>query len=165
MKLDIGSGLKNPKTPLDEWIHLDMAPFPHVEIVADFGLIPLATGSVDEIFLGDVIEHIPMWRYDEVLPEWARILIPGGLVTGRTPNADSVMKRYARGDKDMPIHDVIGSLFGSGENDGQQHYMTFSKETLVELMANYGFVDFDFSGSPGPVNEPWWLVWTCRKAR
>jgi predicted SAM-dependent methyltransferase len=163
MKLDIGAGLNNQKSPLDEWTHLDMMPHPHIEIVCDFGKIPLEDGVVEEIFLGDVIEHIPMWRYEEVLKEWNRVLKPGGLATGRTPNADSVMRRYVRGDKDMPIRDVLLSLFGTGENEGQQHYMTFSKETLAELLIKYGFEQIDFSGSPGPVDEPWWLVWTSRK--
>jgi predicted SAM-dependent methyltransferase len=163
MKLDIGSGEKNPKTPLDEWTHLDISPFPHVEIVCDFGQISLDGGSVEEIFLGDVIEHIPMWRQDEVLKEWNRILKVGGLLTGRTPDADSILRRYARGDKDMSLRDTLGGLFGSGELPTQQHYITFSKETLMGLLARYGFGVFDFSGSPGPAHEPWWLVWTCRK--
>lgn len=163
MKLDIGAGVNNQKTPLEEWTHLDAVSYPHIEIVCDFGKIPLEDGSVEEIFIGDVIEHIPMWGYEEVLREWNRVLKPGGLVTGRTPNADSVMRRYARGDKDMTIQTVISSLFGSGDNEWQQHYMTFSKETLIEFMSKFGFEQFDFSGSPGPVDEPWWLVWTCRK--
>jgi hypothetical protein len=163
MKLDIGSGEKNPKEPLGEWTHLDISPFTHVEIVADFGNIPLDDGAVEEVFLGDVIEHIPMWRQDEVLKEWNRILKVGGLLTGRTPNADSILRRYARGDKDMPLKDALGGLFGSGEVPTQQHYMTFSEATLTVLLTRYGFGSFDFSGSPGPATEPWWLVWSCLK--
>ena len=59
MKLEIGSGEKNPKTPLEEWVHLDVEPFQHVEIVADFGKIPLDDGVVEEIFLGDVSSTFP----------------------------------------------------------------------------------------------------------
>lgn len=69
MKLDIGCGL-NVKQPLDEWTHLDCDAGNHIEIVCDFGKIPLEDNSVDQIHIGDVIEHIPVWRWVEVLQEW-----------------------------------------------------------------------------------------------
>jgi ubiquinone/menaquinone biosynthesis C-methylase UbiE len=149
---------------MEEWTHLDVVGYTHIEIVCDFGKIPLDDGAADELFLGNVVEHIPMWRHDEVLREWSRVLKTGGLVSGRTPNADSVMRRYARGDNDMTIKSVIYSLFGSGSDDLNQHYMTFSKDTLIELMGRYGFAQFDFSESPGPADELHWLAWACRKA-
>ena len=58
LKLDLGcSGPEWQQKPLDEWIRLDIQPADGIDIVADFGAIPLEDRSVDEIFLGDVIEH------------------------------------------------------------------------------------------------------------
>lgn len=164
MKLDIGSGA-HYKQPLEEWTHLDLSKGDHTEIVCDFGSIPLDSGSVEEIHIGDVIEHVPGWRHDEVLKEWNRVLKIGGIITGSTPNIDRVMRAYARGEAGMTLHDALLNLYGWANHPQQQHYMTFTKETLRELMAKYGFDINDYSKSPGNPSEPWWLVFSGRKVQ
>lgn len=164
MKLDIGSGA-HYKTPLDEWTHLDLSRGDHTEIVAEFGSIPLADSSVEQIHIGDVIEHVPGWRHDEVLREWNRVLQIGGIVTGSTPNIDRIMRAYARGEPGMTLRDAMLGLYGWADHPQQQHYYTFTKDTLKELMAKHGFDINDFSGSPGAPAEPWWLVFAGRKVR
>lgn len=157
LKLDLGcSGPEWQQKPLDEWIRLDIQPADGIDIVADFGAIPLEDRSVDEIFLGDVIEHVPVWRYDEVLTEWNRILKPGGRIAGRCPNLDRAMRDYAAGK--LSLNDAYGSIYGDPRNRYLQHYSGFTMETLTALFAKYGFDVTDYSGSPGPEKTPWWLV-------
>jgi predicted SAM-dependent methyltransferase len=157
LKLDIGCGL-HYKEPLEEWVHLDINPGPHIEIEADFGAIPLPDGSVAEIYLGDVIEHVPLWRQKEVLAEWRRILKPGGIIAGRTPNLDRAMRDYAEGS--LSFRDAWQSIYGWGDRPTEMHFTTFTKETLTQLFAENGFKVEDYSGSPGSVDRPWWLVFT-----
>lgn len=159
-KLDIGCGL-NLKKPLDEWVHLDCDEGPHIEIVCDFGNIDLPDESVEQIHIGDVIEHIPVWRQAEVLSEWYRILEPGGILEGNTPNLEGNIQRYVRGEIDLNW--LLQNLYGDRAGPPHQHYILFVERTLTELLEAHGFTNVDFSGSPGPTNEPWWLVFRCVK--
>lgn len=164
MKLDIGAGAGGwQQEPLDEWTHLDIAEWPHIEIVADFGNIPVEDGECEEIFVGDVIEHVPAWRYDEVLSEWNRVLVLGGIIRGRCPNGDRAMRAYARGEIDFTEAKL--ALYGWADRPTEQHYTCFDKQTLTALFEKYGFLVTDYSGSPGPPDCPWWLVFSGSKVR
>jgi hypothetical protein len=142
---------------------MDIQPAEHVEIVADFGSIPLPYGICSHIYLGDVIEHVPVWRLDEVLREWNRITILGGVIAGRTPNPDRCLREFAAGK--MTLSDFLGAIYGKGDRPEQVHYMTYSSEGLTTLFAQYGFEVTDFSGSPGPAERPWWWVFSGTKVR
>ena len=155
MQLDIGCGL-NLRKPLDEWVHLDIDEGPHIEIVCDFGDIPLDDNTVSVIAIGDVIEHIPVWRHTEVLTEWKRILKPGGKIIGNTPSLLYNLKAYHDGEIDLNW--LLQNLYGDRAGYPHQHYTLFTKETLNELLTRHGFTQVDYSGSPGSVDNPWWLV-------
>ena len=160
LKLDIGCGL-NLKKPVDEWVHLDIAEGPHIEINCDFGDIPLEDGSVDEIWIGDVIEHIPVWRQVEVLKEWCRILKLGGVLNGTTPNLEGVLYQYREGK--ITFEWLLQNLYGDRRGFPNQHYILFTEETLATLLQGNGFSTVDFSGSPGPKEHYWWLVFVTHR--
>ena len=161
MKLDIGAGL-NTKEPLDEWIHLDIDPGPHIELCCDFGEIPLDDESVSEIWIGDVIEHIPVWRQKDVLAEWHRILKPRGLIAGNTPNLDYNVHAYVRGD--ITLDWLLQNLYGDRAGYPHQHYILFTPVTLNRLFLDNGFGAADFTGSPYfGGDEPRWLVFRTYK--
>jgi predicted SAM-dependent methyltransferase len=171
IKIDIGAGDKNKKGQedgtLNEWIHIDGVAGEHIEIVCDFAEIPLPDGIADEIFSGDTIEHIITNKIDRTLKEWNRILKVGGKFTGRCPNLHSTMVRYAKGE--LSLQDAMGALYGSQDSMWQQHYVTYTADTLKALLEKYGFTDVDLTGSPGynketgNPNDSWWLVWSCVK--
>jgi predicted SAM-dependent methyltransferase len=164
VNLDIGSGKPGwQRIPLDEWIHLDIISHPHVEMVTDFANIPLSDGDCDEIWLGDVIEHVPVWRRDEIFREWNRILKIGGKVGGQTPNPDRIIRDFM--DKTMTYHDMIWGLYGQGTSQWEVHYLTYDKSMLIELFDKYGFDVKDFSESPGPSSRPWWYRFHGTKVR
>jgi len=159
IKLDMGCGL-NTKKPLDEWIHLDCDKGPHIEIVCDFVDIPLEDDYVDEIWVGDVIEHVPVWKYHLVFPEWKRILKPHGLLHGTTPSLDSNIKKYVAGEINRET--LMRNLYGDQAGYPHQHYNLFTKTTLTDLLANYGFKSINLDKSPGDKANPWWLVFSCK---
>jgi predicted SAM-dependent methyltransferase len=160
MKLDVGCGL-NLKKPLNEWVHLDIDQGPHIEIVCDFRDIPLDDGRVDEIWIGDVIEHVPVWQQAEALGEWRRVLKDGGVLNGTTPNLEHCVHGYVAGEIDLDW--LLQNLYGDRAGFPHQHYILFTRDTLDTLLRNYGFGPVDFSGSPGPKDNPWWLVFTTKK--
>ena len=162
MKLDIGSGQPGwQKMPLDEWTHLDIVPHDHVEIVCDFGKIPLDDNSVDEIWIGDVIEHVPVWRLMEVLGEWRRILKVDGTIGGNTPNPERAMREFSAGN--IGMDELIGALYGNRDKATEIHYITYSKESLTNMFRRYGFDVTDFSESPGDPSLPWWWRFKGKK--
>lgn len=167
IKLDVGSGDHNLKQPKDEWIHLDGCDGENVDIICDFASIPLESESVDELWNGDVVEHIEQWRWNEVLTEWNRVMKIGGTIGGQTPNLHSIMVRYAKGE--MSLEDATNGLYGWRSNEFQQHYITFTPETLTQLLHKYGFDNADFSESPaiigGDPKTAWWLVFSATKTR
>jgi predicted SAM-dependent methyltransferase len=162
MKLDIGCGL-NYKKPFDEWTHLDANHADHVEIVCDFGKIDLPDGSVDEIWIGDVIEHIEPWRIREVLAEWHRILKPRGKIGGQTPNLMKTVQDYVS--NGMTIREaLVPRIYGWTDRPTEQHYVTFTQESLSKLFADNGFNVRDYSASPGHSECYWWFVFSGTKA-
>ena len=74
---------------------------------------------------------------------------------------DRVMKDYAAGR--LIFQDAVNALYGWADSPFQQHYMTYTKTTLSEMMVKHGFMIDSFSGSPGPEDRPWWLVFRGRK--
>ena len=169
MKLDVGAGL-NLKKPLDEWTHLDCDEGEHIEYVCDFGDIPLDDESVSEIWIGDVIEHIPTWRQKEVLAEWHRILKPGGTISGNTPNLEYNVRAYMAGinDLDWLLQNLYGNRYGDRVRVGppHQHYILFTMETLDKLFRDNGFGAGDYSESPifnPELKTPAWLVFVTVK--
>lgn len=170
IKIDIGAGDKNQKgkpedgipDTRDEWIHIDGVAADHIEIVCDFAEIPLPDGIADEIFSGDTLEHIRTDLIDKTLKEWNRITKIGGIFSLRTPNLHSTMVRYAKGD--LSLQDAMGAIYGSQDSMWQQHYVTYTAETLTALLEKYGFGEIDLTGSPGydpktqSPNDGWWLV-------
>jgi len=159
LKLDIGCGL-NTKKPLEEWVHLDMDEGPHIELVTDFANIPMDDDSVDEIWIGDVIEHIPLWRRDEVFTEWKRVLKKDGILAGTTPNLEHNIKQY--NSREIDLNWLLQNLYGDRSGPGHQHYIIFTPATLSELLLKNGFYGVDLSGSPGAKDDPWWLVFKAK---
>lgn len=161
MKLDIGCGL-NYKKPLEEWTHLDINPSPHIEIVCDFGNINIPDESVDEIWIGDVIEHIQPWRQKEVLAEWWRILKPGGKISGQTPNLIKTLQDYISGRLTLQ-EALVPRIYGWTDRPTEQHYVTFTEESLTKLFADNRFNVTNYEASPGAAGNRWWLVFTGNK--
>ena len=170
IRLDVGSGNLETREqgrglacqlPLDEWLHLDIQPGKHVEIVADFGELPFADGEVDELFAGDVIEHIPRWRTAAVLTEWARVLKVGGVFSGRTPNLERAVCDYAAGT--LSLEEMLSAIYAGGADAYHVHYISYTPTSLTVTLERFGFGQVDLSQSPGRKDRPWWLVFTAVK--
>lgn len=161
LRVDVGCGL-NIKKPVDEWIHLDGDEGPHIEWVTDFADIPTDDETVDEIWIGDVIEHIPAWRSVEVMKEWHRVLKPSGKLNGTTPNLDYNARQYVNGE--ITLEWFLQNLYGDRAAPPHQHYILYTRETLEAFLKQHNFANFSTFKSPGPPDNPWWFVFEAYKA-
>ncbi len=78
--LDVGSG---PERFGEEFINIDVYPFPEVDVVADASALPFPTGTVDGLVSESLLEHVadPV----KVAAEMSRVLKPGGLLYVSAP--------------------------------------------------------------------------------
>lgn len=106
VKLSIGAGL-HWKQPFDEWINHDGLPSEHVDVISEFGSIPLPDKCVDYLELGDVCEHLVKWRQDEIWHEWNRLVKIGGKIHLSTPNMHRAMVEYS-------LHTMFGKELPAG---------------------------------------------------
>lgn len=174
MKLELGSGYN----PTPGYVHLDLNPnAPDVDVVAGAFPLPwgatvyvgggyatLDAGSCEEIRAVDVLEHLSYWVTDDALAEWARALVPGGLLYVQVPDVGKLIQMYVgtatnhraliRGlPEGLPQTKLAGfawRLLG-GHSDGKYakdgddwrwnaHYALFTRGSLTTAIEKAGLV-------------------------
>lgn len=78
--IDLGAG--NDRRH-EDFVNIDLLPFPAVDVVTDGERLPLADGSVDVVVCIVVLEHVP--DATSVIAEAHRILKPGGRFFAAVP--------------------------------------------------------------------------------
>lgn len=154
MKLEIGCG----RAPKEGYEHLDIQPFPHVEYVADAMKIPLADGTVSEIYTANTIEHFWWYEIEPLLKEWCRVMAKGGRLIVFTVDSEVMIQDFCNGgwkrevekhpesqgyhwihrsgeDRNMWIN---FKLHGTGAS-GNAHRTSFTFEMMKSLMERSGF--------------------------
>ena len=143
LRLNLGSG----STRIAGFTNVDLNAAEDVDVVADVRELPYFDSSVAEIYASHILEHID---YDyPVLEEWARVLVPGGLLTVSVP--DPVATYYAwkhesarwgppEDSHPVDLQYVNACCFGGFvlggvyDNPGQYHRQVFFFDMLVERM-------------------------------
>ncbi len=152
---DLACGLNMHGGKDSDWIHIDADPADGMDLVGDWNDIKLPTESVNELHFSDAIEHVRPWQYDQTFGEINRILKPGALFWGTTPDRSYIIKAAY-----LKLQDeewIQRNLYGHSLGYGHTHFTTFTRESLKELLQQYGFVDIEFK----PIE--WWIHWTCKK--
>ena len=76
IRLNLGCG----HIHLDGYANVDMRRLPGVDVVAPVDAVPVAPGTVAEIFSAHVLEHFPEEQLSRtLLPYWRSLLRPGGV--------------------------------------------------------------------------------------
>ncbi len=123
-------------TQIEGFKTVDLSPEHEVDFRCDVSKLPMADGSVDEIYASQILEHFPHTRTMEVLKEWNRVLKKGGLITIGVPDFDRAVAIY----KQLGLIDyVVHSLYGDQEYDLAFHYAPFTFSRLAHLMDRAGF--------------------------
>jgi len=136
IKLHLGCG----KVDLGrDWVHVDQVAHPHVDHVCDIAKLPFPDESASIIYACHVLEYFD-WQEAEtiVLPEWKRVLKPGGVLRLAVPDFDAIVNYYY---DDENIDKHIGLLYGRQFYNGkwQYHKCAYDLEVLFEILQSVGF--------------------------
>lgn len=155
--LNVGCGPHRAPAP---WINLDVHRGGTVDpdvIVAD-NMRPCADwadGTVDRIYLGHVLEHVPMDELGPFLADLQRALRPGGEIAVVGPDVLRTIERWHAGQEPWEL--VVSTLEGPDyypADGGHQiadnpaagwryarHWWNCTEARVVRILVNTGFVD------------------------
>jgi SAM-dependent methyltransferase len=166
--VDVGSG---PERLGEEFINVDIFPFPEVDIVADAAALPFKDDSIPAIVSESVLEHVADPQI--VVSEMVRVLKPGGFIYVSAPfihpyhaSPDDFNRWTVSGLKHLfkdleiietgvrsgPLSALLMFLaywFGVILSFGSKKAAPFITHFLMLVMGPFKFLDFLFYWMPG----------------
>ncbi len=143
--LELGCGDK----PDPERVNVDQRLLPGVDIVASVHSLPLPDDCVTDLRAAHLVEHFTHRHFcDGVLPEWRRVLAPGGVLRLITPDLGAMLRAYWDGR--LAEHDLVHVLYGGQDYAGDFHYHAYSVDSLVATLraAGFGRIEVVAQGRP-----------------
>ena len=135
MKLHLGCGPRY----IPGFVHIDLLPAPHVDIVGPVERLPLADGQASLIYASHVLEHFGRREYKAVLAEWFRVLAPGGVLRLAVPDFAACAAIYYESGLVDGLSGLVGLIVG-GQRDGNDfHKMIFDEAFLTAELLDTGF--------------------------
>jgi len=137
MKLHLGCGPRS----IPGFIHVDIQPAPHVDVVGHVDCLPMGAESVSLIYASHVLEHFGRRKYREVLVEWFRVLKPGGVLRLAVPDFAACAAVYYERGLENGLSGLIGLIAGGQRNEHDFHKMIFDEDYLRRELIEIGFRD------------------------
>lgn len=132
MKLHLGCGDKH----IPGWVHWDARPLPHVDRVVDVRYLPTNDGTVEVIYACHVLEHVGRRDVAQVLSEWHRVLMPGGILRVCVPDIAALFCLYML---TVDLSLLLGPLYGRQDYTDNTHRCGFDEPTLSAVLVEAGF--------------------------
>lgn len=133
-KLHIGCG----KCYIPGWVNLDLFSSVKADMYADMAALPFEPRSFSTIYCSHLLEHSQRHTIIATLSHWRNLLELGGILRLAVPNFEAICSYYTK-TGDLPS--VMGLLFGGQNHPRNNHFITFDKKYLTELLIKSGFVD------------------------
>jgi predicted SAM-dependent methyltransferase len=128
------------------WVNVDLT-VQHPEVtnldITDGHSLAAMFKDVEEIWLGDVIEHLPLPVLVRSMRDWVTLLKPGGKLTANTPDgpwaAQNYVKYAAKSNIDDPLlQDAINRFYGSRRYPGDAHELLLDENHARQLFETAG---------------------------
>jgi predicted SAM-dependent methyltransferase len=135
LKLHLGCGPRH----IPGFVHVDLQPGPHVDIVGPVERLPVADGSASLVYASHVLEHFGRNEYKSVLKEWHRVLAPGGTLRLAVPDFAACAALYYEGGLSDRMSGLVGLLVGGQRDPYDFHKMVFDENSLRFDLQEAGF--------------------------
>ena len=135
MKLHLGCGSRF----IPGFVHMDLSPAKHIGILGDVSSLPLPDCSAELIYASHVLEHFGRHEYREVLAEWFRVLLPGGVLRLSVPDFAACAALYHEGGLTDRLSGLTGLLVGGQRDANDFHKMVFDEPSLTQDLLATGF--------------------------
>ena len=150
-KLHLGCG----KRHLNGFMHIDIEPHEHVDVVSDIGSLTfIESNSVSEIYASHALEYYDRYEVNSVLLEWNRVLLPGGSIFVTVPNFESLIEIYKQ---TRSLESMIGPLFGRWKNEKNDemiyHKTVWDFKSLSEKLSEANFCDIETFDPPSYLSK------------
>lgn len=136
-KLHLGCG----KRYLEGYIHVDVDKYDHIDYVSNINKLNMFPNEFATlIYASHCIEYFDRVEIIEVLKEWKRVLLPGGILRVAVPDFEALIKVYGIGND---LKNVLGPLYGRwsiGENKFIYHKTVYDLNSLTTLLEDAGFI-------------------------
>lgn len=137
LQVHLGSG----KRYIPDFIHVDLADFPHIDYQHDIMSLPMFEDeTVDLIYACHVLEYFDRIQVLDVLREWSRVLKPDAVLRLAVPDFEAMVAVYQK-TKDLSL--IHGPLFGrwSIGADDQNEQVIYHK-TVYEFASLQSVLEF-----------------------
>ena len=166
MKLNLGAG-----TYLlgNGWTNVDEDPTTPAEVHYRVPPIPHDDGSVSEIFMGHLLEHVEPGEADALLRQCHRVLTPTGRLAVVVPDTRAVLEHYLAGDHttvEVPERtywslddlDSVCSVFLYSTIQPSRHRWSYDERSLRDALHRAGFgVTYPLAPDDPRIGVPaWW---------
>lgn len=121
------------------FVHVDIRPLPHVDVVSGLTSLPMSSGCAALIYASHVLEHFPRHQARGVLAEWRRVLAPGGILRLAVPDFAQLVRVYQGNGGDLAP--ILGPLVGRQDHPHNFHYNMFDRRSLTALLEDAGYHD------------------------
>jgi len=119
-----------------------------VEVVADLKHdlrqpLPFPDGSVEEIVMYQVLEHLPQYNVGRLLDDINRVLSNGCVFIVSVPDVKGMAKLLVEAQTDEDEDLAIRFIHGTQRNEWSHHFCGYVPRTLMALLVKHGFGHFE----------------------
>jgi ubiquinone/menaquinone biosynthesis C-methylase UbiE len=135
-KLNLGAG----RNIIEGWCNVDLIAGEGIDLMCDASALPFDDGSIEKLYVSDMLEHIMYAKVSETLKEWHRALAPKGTITIKVPSLSTIATNYVR--HNIGCKEFVRLVYGGQEegNIANAHKSGFDPQYLSILMKHAGFV-------------------------
>lgn len=137
IQLHLGCG----KRCIPNFIHVDIADFPHVNHRHDIKDLPMfPNDSVDLIYCSHALQYFDQFEAFDALREWRRVLKHGGVLRLAVPDFEKIVWVYLK-DRNLDGRGMLGPLYGRMMVGDKviYHKTAYDFESLKSLLELVGF--------------------------
>ncbi len=127
LKLHLGCGKKF----IPGYYHVDLDTHPHIDRYANIGELGfLSDRSASVIYSCHAFEYFDRVQAKEILKEWHRVLVPGGVLRLAVPDFEGLLKVYQ---KTGELGRILGPMYGRIEVTSNKGAETFYHKTVYDF--------------------------------